>query len=123
MNDPPSRDSTLVKYIHFHFFSGEPAYAARLAVYGTAFCLALYMRIPQELALARGSLKGFERSAPEEQRDALPWEACLILMSFFITRGWKYDLLLACILPITFDGYLRPFGGTRAEGLPHRRSH
>eukprot|EP00974_Lingulodinium_polyedra_P035437 3400971-Lingulodinium_polyedra.AAC.1 len=65
------------------------------------------MRDPKELALARESLKGYAKAAPGQQRDPMPWEACVLLAQHMARWGTK-GRHAARALVVAFDGYLRP---------------
>jgi integrase len=103
-----SRDKALNAYIHSLYFNGEPATAARMALYGLVHEMVLTLKDPQELLLSRAALRGFVVDAPERQRDPMPWEACMLICEWLLLQhdplaGQAAEVVLAC-----WDGYLRP---------------
>jgi hypothetical protein len=102
-------DRRLAQYMEVLFLSGEPAAVARYALYGVAFSLEVVMRDASVFALAKKTLKGFTRKAPEASRDPPPIELMWLLAAFLL-RLLPGELggLAAGLVVIAFDGYLRP---------------
>jgi len=87
-----------------------------VALYGVAHVLHLNLREPDELRLARNSLKGFMRSSPESQRDPLPWEAYVLISAWPARQGGTVNVLAARLLVVLYDGSLRPSEGLAIRG-------
>ena len=106
-SDQLTRDKAIVAYLNYLFLEGESVATARTAVFGFAFGALLNLKDPGELYLTRLALRGFSVSAPGEQRDPMPWEACLLLhrkLQTLLPDGpIAADALVVC-----FDGILRP---------------
>jgi len=66
-------DLAMRRYLIHLFLRGEPAYAARVALFGYIYKMGLNKRDPLEMPGSRASLAGFWKSAPEAQRDPCPW--------------------------------------------------
>ena len=73
------RDNAMRQYLIHLFLHGEPAFAARVAMYGYMYKMGLNRRDPLEFPLPRSSLAGYGKAAPEAQRDPCPWEAALLI--------------------------------------------
>ncbi len=82
---------------------------ARYALFGAMHVLDLVSRNPSIMPLAKKSLKGYSRSAPEESRDP-PCEEMVWLAADYQLRSFPGVMGgRAALLTLTaFDGYLRP---------------
>ena len=104
----PLRDETMNAYIHFLFRAGEPASAARMALYGLVHRECLTLKDPNEMQIARAALRGFGVAAPTKQRDPMPWEAVVLLATYLAQLQDPLALDVGRALVVAFDGYLRP---------------
>ena len=106
--DEEGRDNAMLDYMHYLFFLGEPAYAARMALFGHIHVANLNSKDPLVLPLSRQGLRGYGVAAPEQQRDPLPWEAAVLIADFLARRGDPQSLDAARAVVILYDGFLRP---------------
>ena len=102
------RDLAMERYLHVLYFNGEGCYAARQALFGEIFSSRLNPRDPLELPRSRQALKGFVASAPDSQRDPMPWEAVLLVADWLLQRNGPHDVHAARVSVVAFDAYLRP---------------
>ena len=99
----------LDKFLEALYLGGEGLAAARYALYGTAFVLELVTRSPLVLPLSKAALKGFKTLCPESTRDPPPWEAIFLLaMSLVTGKLVRVNVLVAILVLLAFDCYLRP---------------
>ena len=103
-----ARDATMTRYIHVLYFAGEGAFSARVAVYGLAHQMQLNLKDTAELCRSRRALKGFSVSAPDAQRDPLPWEGVVLIASWLLDQENQQDVAMARAMVVAFDGYFRP---------------
>lgn len=107
LDSQENRDEAMVRFLSRVFENGDGIYTARTTLFGYAFSAALNLHDPKELYLARLTLRGFNRCAPGDQRDPMPWEALLLVVNFLWKRHRASDRLIAQGLLVLFDGYLR----------------
>jgi len=112
----PLRDQAVNAYIHSLYFQGEPAAAARMAIYGLAHTMVLNLKDPRELHLSRAALRGFVVDAPERQRDPMPWEACMLICEWLLGREEPTATEAAEVILTCWDGYLRPSEALSIKG-------
>ena len=101
------REAAMRCYLRRLFFHGDSIFSARSALYGYAFVAHLNLKDVHELAQSKLCLAGFSRAAPGEQRDPMPWEAAMLLCRFLLQRQLPLDRLVAEMVVVMFDGYLR----------------
>jgi integrase len=102
-------DKLMAEYMEHVFLQGETPAIARYAMFGTAFELDLVTRDPQVFPLAKKTLKGFMKKAPEPSRDPPPYEVAWLAASYFAKSvGGRQGLLAAAATLVAADGYLRP---------------
>jgi hypothetical protein len=76
-------DTRPAEYMETFYLSGEAAGAARYALCGVCFALDLVTRDALMLPLAKKTLKGFARKAPEPSRDPPPMETAWLAADYF----------------------------------------
>ena len=102
-------DPLMVQFMEQLFLAGETTSVARYALYGVAWVCDLITRDIQIFPLAKKTLKGFSRKAPEPSRDPPPLELTWLAADFFErTVGSDESLLAAVATLLAVDGYLRP---------------
>ena len=102
-------DTAMAVYLETLYLRGETVVVARYALFGTMHVLDMVSRNPSVMPLAKKSLKGYSRKAPEESRDP-PCEEMVWLAAEFMLRSLPGTMGgQAALLTLTaFDGYLRP---------------
>ena len=102
-------DSSMAEYMEQVFMQGETPAIARYAMFGTAFELDLVTRDVQVFPLAKKTLKGFMKKAPEPSRDPPPYEVAWWAANYFAkSLAGRQGLLAAVATLVAADGYLRP---------------
>lgn len=110
-------DQLMVRYMEYLFRSGEMVTEARYVLFGVVFELDLVAWSAETLPLAKRTLKGFARRAPEPSRDPPPLDLIWLLAHhFFHNVGGAVGLQASVFVLLAVDGYLRP-----SEALALRR--
>jgi integrase len=106
---PALFDSLMVQYMEQLFVAGETAAVARYALYGVAWVFDLVTRDLQVFALAKKTLQGFAKKAPEPSRDPPLLELTWLAADFFERTSSSDEGLMAALATLlAVDGYLRP---------------
>ena len=71
-------DRANLVYIHSLYFAGEPAYAAKMAVFGSFHVMNHVRKAVHALHLYKRALLGTGAAAPEPQHYPMPWEAACL---------------------------------------------
>ena len=108
-HDRAAWDQLLCNYIEALFLAGEHVNAARYALYGVVFCLDFPRRSAEVMPLAKQTLRGFAKRAPERSRDPPCMEMLWLLVDFLLREPLdRVRVLCACFAVLCMDCYLRP---------------
>lgn len=103
-----SLDRSLEAYLDSLFVTGQNPYAARMAIYGYGFSRDVDVS-RQALPRTHRALRGFLRSAPDVERDPMPWDVCLgLALDLTEPERDEADRVCAAALVTQFDTYARP---------------
>ena len=104
--DPHAADVTLECYFESLFLGGEAKANARWCLYGLAWQRGWATK-GGAFPKAKQALKGWDRLQPPGSREPAVWEAVLAVADDLIGRDLQ-STLVGALLPVAFDGYLRP---------------
>ncbi|CAK0812001.1 unnamed protein product, partial [Prorocentrum cordatum] len=106
LSDPRAADATLERYFESLFLGGEAKANARWCLYGLAWQQGWATK-GDAFPKAKQALKGWDRLEPPGSREPAVWEAVLAVADDLIGRDFQ-STLAGALLPVAFDGYLRP---------------